>query len=70
MIAILLFVGIMIISAFVIALIKIRFDKKANKKRQAKIRYYFEQELFDADIPYNGPDFVNRFETDSWDLRN
>lgn len=70
MIAILIYFGIIIISAFAICLIKIKIDRKANKKKQKIIKYYFEQELIDADIPYNGPDFVNRFETDAWDLRN
>lgn len=70
MIVFLVFIGIITISVFVGGSINIWTSRKKNKKKQTITRYSFNQELFDADIPYNGPDFVNRFETDAWDLRN
>lgn len=67
MIVFLMFIGI---SVSVGCLISIWISRKENKKNRTITRYSFNQELFDVDIPYNGPDFVNRFETDAWDLRN
>lgn len=40
-----------------------------NKRRKEEMRFYFGQELYDSHVPYNGPDFINRFETDPWELR-
>ncbi len=70
MIVFLVFIGIITISVFVGCLISIWINRKENKKNRTITIYSFDQELFDADIPYNGPDFVNRFETDVFDLRN
>ncbi len=65
MLIFLMFVGIITLSVLIGCLI----SAKENNKETTEIKYYFSQELIDADIPYNGPDFINRFETDAWDLR-
>lgn len=64
------YTGIMAISVFVGCLIRIRIIKKENKEKKTITTNFFNQEFVDVDIPYNGPDFVNRFRTDTWDLRN
>lgn len=64
------FFGTITISVFIGCLINILISRKENNKKTTEIRYYFNQGLIDADIPYNGPDLINRFETDAWNLRN
>lgn len=70
MLIFLMFLGIITLSVFIGCLISILISRRENNKETTETRYYFNQELIDADIPYNGPDFINRFETDAWDLRN
>ena len=64
------FIGIITISVFIGCFISILISRKENNKKQTETRCYFPQDLIDADIPYNGPNLINRFETDACDLRN
>lgn len=59
--------GIAIALGVILGIAEVHYDKK--KKKSTKTVFYFDQELFDTHIPYNGPDFINRFETDPSELR-
>lgn len=60
-------VVIAIVLGVILGIAAVHCDKK--KKKTTRTVFYFDQELFDTHIPYNGPDFINRFETDPWELR-
>lgn len=70
LLAILLGPVINIILGIIIGTSRYIFLKKRGKKTELKMHKYKSfTDIDNEDIPYNGPDFINRFGTDPWDLR-